>query len=157
MKTGKRWLVILFAVVILGIIATILAYPYIQKYLDRAEEKRIAQLENITPVGSYSPEEVLEKSKELNGKEIEVKGVIQMASFGLGKMGPPTMGPAFVTQKGTIVLSGNREVYDALAAHKTTIIRGVYKIKSDSNYYQGFYQGFLGVPLKCKQCVVVLE
>ena len=131
-------------------------YPYIQRYLDRAEEKRIAQLEDITPVGRYSPEEVLENSKELDGKEIEVKGVIKMTSFGVGKMGPPmpTAGPAFVTQKGTIALSGNREVYDAVATHKVTAVRGVYKTKSDSNYYQGF----LIVPLKCKsQCVVVLE
>ena len=133
--------------------AGIFYFPSIQNYLDKESEKRISRLENITPIGIFTPEQVLENEKTLDGKKIAIKGEIKWISYPpRGKLPMPGMGPGFIIDKGIIALSGNREVYDALNTHKISVVKGVYKIKNNVDY-----RGYLLIPYKCKLCVEVLK
>ena len=93
MKKSKKLLILISSLILSGIVAGIFYFPSIQNYLDKESEKRISRLENITPIGIFTPEQVLENEKTLDGKKIAIKGEIKWISYPpRGKLPMPGMG-----------------------------------------------------------------
>src|SRR3990172_1098688 len=101
---------------------------------------------------TYTPEEVIAQSTQLQNKEIQIIGVIKLVALGGDKIsGLGTGGPTFSTKDGMITVSYTREVDNALG--KRVSIRGIYE---KANTWP-FQIGILRIPAECQGCVTILE
>jgi len=96
-----------------------------------------------TPLNSFTPEEVLAQSGELDSIIIEVTGIISMVPF-IDKFGLGGASPEFVTKNGSISMSTPTDIYDFI--DKSVIVRGIYKSATM----------FLSMPYDCQDCGIFL-
>ena len=114
-------------------------------------EEQVSQDETSEVLPSiYTPEEVLRLGAELNGKVIEVRGVLVLIpfrdSFGLGGAGP-----GFVTDDGNISMNAPAAIA-SISQNIEIIVRGVYD--SEGSYLQ--LPPGCGITIPSSDCVEIV-
>lgn len=110
--------------------------------------------------GVYSPEEAIRGALQLHNRFIEVRGAVTMA----GRQPPqiqrpgdsvwmPSIGPAFVTSSGTIVLN-NPSGLSNVTGFEQFVLRGIFRVTTTNGAPTEYY---LAIPPLCENCVNVLR
>ncbi len=109
-------------------------------------------------VGSYTPEKAIALAESLNGKPVEIGGIISMEAMAVeeqpgGPVAMPTAGYAFHTSEANIYMNGAGGVNTV--DRKTEVkIRGVFNYdptQKEKGIYGSTYS--LTIPIYCTNCV----
>ena len=124
----------------------------VNKEISKNSDLENTKTVSVNPIASLTPKEILTRSKEFEGKQIELIGSLSPVSLGVSDKqdGLNILEMAFTTPDGAVVVSGGN--ISSVGAEMHTI-RGVYTLRSNAKYKVGL----VTIPIGCRNCIEVVS